>query len=272
MAGEFNGEGLCVKIPSFSKQNKLSWAKACSYPVQEKYNIIWVFPGDTRLADSRPLPDVPEYDNPDWLMVPIPAHFQAHFSICNENTMDVFHGFLHKNLEGWFDPVLINLSQGEKSVHADYQVSYQGWLTKFLGLSKQGNKVTTRTISIKYEYPHSHSSLDGLSSIYLMRLPVGMRETRSFYLLFLKISLPQWLLKRIKPQLSTMIWRFLFKKFLDQDIEMIESEQRTYLANPQRDYVEVNPAIIALQYVIIKQYERFMPQSNESLNNRHDKQ
>ncbi len=32
-----------------------------------------------------------------------------------------------------------------------------------------------------------------------------------------------------------------------------ESEQRNYLANPQRQYVEVNPAIIALQKIIIKQ-------------------
>jgi hypothetical protein len=36
-------------------------------------------------------------------------------------------------------------------------------------------------------------------------------------------------------------------KFLQQDVEMMESEQRTYLANPQRRYVEINPAIIALQ-------------------------
>jgi hypothetical protein len=40
-------------------------------------------------------------------MVPVNAHFQAHFSICNENTMDVFHGFLHQELQGVFDPVLI---------------------------------------------------------------------------------------------------------------------------------------------------------------------
>ena len=39
-------------------------------------------------------------------MVPITAHFKAHFSICNENTMDVFHGFLHQELQGWFDPIL----------------------------------------------------------------------------------------------------------------------------------------------------------------------
>ena len=177
--------------------------------------------------------------------------------------MDVFHGYLHKNLQGWFDPVLISLRQEEASVVANYQVSYQGWLTKFLGLSENSNKVTTRNISVKYNYPHYRNSLEGISSLYLMRLPVEPQETHSFSLLFLKLRLPQWLLRPIRGQVASFIWSFLFKKFLDQDIEMVESEQRTYLTNPHRRYVEINPAIIALQRVIVNQYEKFMQQSKQ---------
>ncbi|NRB09160.1 MAG: aromatic ring-hydroxylating dioxygenase subunit alpha [Richelia sp.] len=268
---KFNGDGHCVHIPYLPKEQKLPCAQAVSYPVQEKYNIVWVFPGDKELAEDTPLPDVPEYDHPDWLAILIPDNFQGHFSICNENTMDVFHGFLHQNLQGWFDPVLLNLRQNQNSVKVEYRVSYQGWITKFLGLSEQGNQVTTRTICIKYDYPHYQSCLDGVSSIYLMRLPVGMTETKSFSLLFLKVGLPKWILKQIKPQLSQMIWRFLFKKFLDQEVEMVESEQRTYLANPGRRYVEINPAIIALQRLIVGQYEDFMQQSRKLLNHNHRK-
>ncbi len=58
-------------------------------------------------------------------------------------------------------------------------------------------------------------------------------------------------------------------RFLAQDIEMMESEQRTYLANPQRRYVEINPAIIAIERLIIRQYEQFMQQSSQPPNNRH---
>lgn len=36
-------------------------------------------------------------------------------------------------------------------------------------------------------------------------------------------------------------------KFLAQDIETIESEQKTYLAKPQRRYVEINLAIVAIE-------------------------
>lgn len=265
----FNGTGKLVDIPYLPPKQKLPCAAAHSYPIQEKYNIIWVFPGDPSLAEHCHPPDVPEFADPNWLIIPIPGHFQAHFSICNENTMDVFHGFLHKELQGWFDPVLTSLREGKGEVCANYQVSYRGLLSKFLGLSEQGNQVTTKTVSIQYRYPHYHSSLEGISSLYLMRLPVGPTLTRSFSLLFLKIRLPGWFLNIFKPLLAQVIWNWFLKKFLDQDLEMIESEQRTYLANPQRRYVEINPAIIALQRVIVKQYEQYMQQSNQQGNNGH---
>jgi hypothetical protein len=80
-------------------------------------------------------------------MVPITAHFKAHFSICNENTMDVFHGFLHQELQGWFDPILTSLRETENSVCAEYNGSYKGWLAQFLGLSERADQVTTLPVS-----------------------------------------------------------------------------------------------------------------------------
>lgn len=260
---EFDPQGQCVRIPYFPPEQKLPCANVKTYPVQEQYHLIWVFPGDAALAPDTPLPDVPEYSQPEYLMIPITGKFKSHFSISNENTMDVFHGYLHRNLQGWFDPMLINLRETENSVHAEYRVSYKGGLSQFLGLSDQSG-VTTRVISVTYTYPHYHNSLEGISSLYLMRLPVSPTETQSFSLMFLKVRLPQWILQFIRLRLAGFIRKFLFMKFLDQDIEMMESEQRTYTANPHRRYVEINPAIIALQRVIVRQYEKFMQQSSQS--------
>jgi renierapurpurin 18,18'-hydroxylase len=259
---EFDGNGDCVGIPYLSQEQKLPRAQARSYAIQEKYNLIWIFPGDRALANTCQPPSIPEFDQPDLLMVPVSAHFQAHFSICNENTMDVFHGFLHQNLQGWFNPVLISLKETDTSVAAEYQVSYKGRIAKFLGLSDRADAITTLPVCVQYRYPHYYTSLQGVSSLYLMRLPVGPTESRSFALFFFKLSLPQWILKPIKPLLQNILPRFVLLKFLAQDIEMIESEQQTYLANPQRRYVEINPAIIAIQRLIIRQYEQFMQKSS----------
>lgn len=264
---EFNGSGECVNVPYLPEGQKLPRAQARSYPVQEKYSLIWIFPGDPTLAASKQPPQMPEFDHPDYLMVPLAAQMQAHFSICNENSMDVFHGFLHQNLQGWFNPVLKSLRETEASVCAEYDVSYKGRMAKFLGLSDKADQVTTRRISIKYNYPHYETDLEGVSSLYLMRLPVSPTKSRSFALFFLKIRLPQWLLKRLEPILQPLLRHFVFMRFLGQDIEMMESEQQTYLANQERRYVEINPAIIAVERLIIRQYEQFMQKSSQLRNN-----
>lgn len=255
---EFDPQGQCVNIPYFSRDQKLPRACTRSYPAADRHGMIWVFPGDPARATVQAIPDIPEASDPNCLMIPITGLFGAHFSICNENTMDVFHGFLHKDLQGWFDPKLLNLQEGEGFVKASYRVSYKGGLSRFLGIGSNEQGISTRVVSIHYQYPHYHSTLEGVSSLYLMRLPVGPHVTRSFSLLFLpKIRLPRWFLRLTKPILVPVVLRFLFMPFLEQDVSMMESEQRTYNADATRRYVEVNPAIIALQRVMAKQYEIF---------------
>lgn len=260
---EFDGSGDCVNVPYLPKSQKLPRAPVRSFPVQEKYNLIWVFPGQADLADQCQPPDIAEFAHPDWLMVTIGAKMQAHFSICNENSMDVFHGYLHQNLQGWFNPVLKSLRETENSVCAEYEVSYKGRMAKFLGLSDRADVVTTRTTSVQYRYPHYYTELEGISTLYLMRLPVGPTESRSFAIFFLKIRLPKWLRQRIEPTIQKILRRFVFMKFLAQDIEMMHSEQQTYLKNPQRRYVEINPAIIAVERLILRQYQQFVQKSSQ---------
>ena len=259
---EFNGQGECIDIPYFPPDQKLPCVQMRSFPVQEKYGLIWVFPGDRAMAETQPLIEIPEYDDPNWLLIPIGANFKAHFSICNENTMDVFHGHLHKNLQGWFDPVLLKLRETENSVNAEYRLSYTGFVSQLLGLSQAADRVTTKVISVDYCYPHYISHLPGISSLYLMRLPISPQESRSFSLLFLKLGLPHWLLTMLRPILQPLILNLLVLRFLRQDIEMIESEQENYLKNPQRRYVEVNPAIVAVQRLVVRQYEQFIRHSH----------
>ena len=253
---EFDGDGNCINIPYFPRDRKLPCASATSYPVSERYGIIWIFPGDPQLAEAQPLPNIPEYDDPQFFCIRIPGEFRAHYSICNENTMDVFHGYLHRHLQGWFDPILLSLQKTERDVKADYRVSYKGLLNRLLGLGKNKQSGTiTRTVSVHYSYPHYHSSLEGVSSLYLHRLPVGPDLTRSFSLLFLPLRAPSFLRHgRLNLYLEKLLLNHVYLRFLNQDVEMIESEQRTYAANPNRRYVEVNPAIIALQKVILQQY------------------
>ena len=48
------------------------------------------------------------------------------------------------------------------------------------------------------------------------------------------------------------------RAFLDQDIEVMESEQRNFHHNPQRRYVEINPVIAAAQRLTVKQFKSIL--------------
>lgn len=253
---EFNGKGECVSISYWPPEQKLPCAQVRSYPVQEKYGLIWIFPGDPTLAHDRQIPEIPEFSESGWLWVPVSVHFQAHFTICNENTMDVFHGILHQHLQGWFDPKLIRLQETETSVLAEYQVSYKGRLAAWLGLSDRADQSTTRSIQIEYRYPHYRTCMSGVSALYLMRLPIGLTESRSYALFFFKARLPPFLLRWSQPILQRLLNRFVLMQFINQDKEMVESEQRTHLTYPDQRYVEINPAIFALQRLMVRQYKQ----------------
>lgn len=267
---EFNGTGECVCIPYWPSQQRLPSAPVRSYPVQEKYGLIWVFPGEPALAEDQQIPAIPEFSEPGWLLVPVSVHFRAHFTICNENTMDVFHGILHQGLQGWFDPILTSLKETETSVRAEYQVSYQGRLAAWLGLSDRGDRPTTRSIQIEYCYPHYRTHMPGVSALYLMRTPIGLTESRSYALFFFKARLPPRLLQWLQPILQWLLNRFVLIRFINQDKEMVESEQRTHLAHPGQRYIEINPAIIALQRLMVRQYKQVRESGSSPVSRGHN--
>lgn len=255
---EYDGQsGQCVAIPYLPEGQKLPRATLRSYPVQERYGLAWIFPGDPARAHEHSTPEIPQFEEEGWLDILLEAHFHAHFSICNENTMDVFHGHLHAKHQAWYDTKLVTLQETPEQIRAQYDVSYQNWLAPLLGLSERGNQVSTQRLTIEYLYPNFRTSLGDLSRLYLLRMPVNEVESHSFGLFFFKVKIPG-ILKPLKPLIRGLVLRFLLMKFLVQDIEMMENEQRTYQAEPNRRYVEVNPAILAMQRLIVRQFEQFV--------------
>ena len=260
---KFNGSGQCVEIPYLNDSEQLPRQCLKSLPVVERYNLIWIFPGDPALGDEEAIPSVPEFDDPDWLVVEIPAFFNVHFSMVNENPLDVFHGHLHRDLQGWYLPELMELNRDEDSVVARYDVSFNnGWLPRLLGLSQSKDPIVKRQIEVGYHYPHCRNTMPGKSNYYFMRQPEGEQKTRSYALLCIKIRLPAWLVRMTRRMLSKVLARFLVKPFLDQDIEVMESEQRNAIKNQDQRFVEINPVIAAAQLLTVKKYDAFVARRN----------
>ncbi|MGI9290948.1 MAG: Rieske 2Fe-2S domain-containing protein [Gammaproteobacteria bacterium] len=93
----FDGSGKCVEIPSMGDKKPPGRAKVDSYPVQEKYGIVFAFLGDLPEAERPPLYEIEEYDDPAWresdiIMMDINCFYERSV----ENGIDPIHNeFVH---------------------------------------------------------------------------------------------------------------------------------------------------------------------------------
>ncbi len=95
---EFGGDGECKNIPSIGYGTKTPpRAKVDSYPVQEKYGIIFAFLGDEPEESRPPLLEVEEYGTEGWaandiLVLEVPYYYERSI----ENGLDPAHNeFVH---------------------------------------------------------------------------------------------------------------------------------------------------------------------------------
>ena len=91
---EFNGHGKCVLIPAGSRTptEPPKRARVPSYPVEEKYGLIFVFLGDLSAEDRPSIPDImPEWDSGEWHRGVIPRQKDINYMRMSENYNDPCH-------------------------------------------------------------------------------------------------------------------------------------------------------------------------------------
>lgn len=59
----FNGQGQCTWAPGGSIPSK---ANVHAYPTHEKYDLVWIWMGDPKLANPEDIIDIPNFHNPEW--------------------------------------------------------------------------------------------------------------------------------------------------------------------------------------------------------------
>ncbi len=95
----FDDTGRCVEVPG---QSRLP-AKACArtLPVVERRRWIWVWPGDPAKADAATIPDTFSLDHPEWRMKPGYKRFGASLLLIADNLLDFSHlSFVHEKTFG----------------------------------------------------------------------------------------------------------------------------------------------------------------------------
>jgi phenylpropionate dioxygenase-like ring-hydroxylating dioxygenase large terminal subunit len=115
---EFDGEGACTKIPAHPQRGIPKKARVDSYPITERYGLIWAFLGDLAEEERPPIPEIPELEDPRFKKVYGEFYWNVNYERALENAMDPSHAaYVHGNRFG-------NLDKPEVS---DFEVQTTQW-------------------------------------------------------------------------------------------------------------------------------------------------
>jgi phenylpropionate dioxygenase-like ring-hydroxylating dioxygenase large terminal subunit len=119
----YDKEGSCVSVPGQTLIPTL--AKVMTYPIVEKYRVVWIWLGDSALADPALIPDVYWLDHPEW--VPSAGYhlIAANYQLLIDNLLDLSHEtYVHPHTIGnsavAASPLTVNVVAGrEVQAHRD---------------------------------------------------------------------------------------------------------------------------------------------------------
>jgi hypothetical protein len=260
---QIDQSGHCIHIPYLSASQKLPSCQVRVYPVQEQDGFIWVFPGNSTLADQVELMGLPEWHHLNWIGSYTVIDTQAHFSYLIENLMDMYHGHLHHNWQAWTGAVLESLEETSDRVDAHYQAQNYYRIDKIWSVSQLFfpalRRLHSDPLDVSYLYPHWRSRLGDDFRIYCLFCPVSPTHTRAYLVHFTSLNafhrlhkLPDRFRRFVKNSLFNSAKKLL-EGLVEQDVQMIEQEQQAYSVNPTRRPHELNRALASVQRLIRRQ-------------------
>lgn len=232
-----------------------------TYPIDVRYGLIWIFPGDPACAQSITIPEIPELtgDNP-WAGFTVDYTWKTHHSMVIDNICDFAHAFLHRKYQPFVDAKLTHYESDSNRVFLTYDTYMaEGRISRYFVNRK---RVNTRSIEICYDYPYQWSNTGNSIKHWCFLLPIDERTTRVFFVFYfdsVKIPLipfnaPKWLTQWV---LNASV-PLLFKPLLAEDGVALEAEQQGYESHWDAPPIELNPVVPLLQKLTVQQWENYL--------------
>lgn len=260
----FDRDGTLVDYSHDSFGKPLIKSTLRTYPVQIRYGLIWLFPGDPTLASDRGIPNIPELTGKEeWAHFSADFVWRAHHSMVVDNISDFSHAFLHRKYKPFIDAKLTYYESDENHVYLTYDTQVAGG--RISGLFIDRNRVNTQSITLCYDYPYQWSNTGDSIKNWAFLLPLNESYTRVFFLFyfdsitipFLSIKTPKWLTQRILNIAKYLV----FRPILNEDKIALEAEQYAYETHWDEPPMELNPVVPLFQKLIAKKWQNHIEKS-----------
>ena len=259
----YDPDGRLAAIPHELFGKPFPSASVRSYPVKERYGILWAFFGDPALAASRPIPHIPELEGEaPWVCVPVDFLWNAHSTMIVNNVMDsthveTLHSRRFQTRSFLYGKVTHCDAEGDVvKVGHTIEVDKKGLVGYLAG------KVKIPKQEAVYDYPHLAVSVGGVFKLWNLLLPIDERTTRIFLLSlservkvpFTPLLAPRWLDRLILPFAERVLVRPLF----EEDGWSTALEQEGYENGFRHPSIDLHPAPRLCYQLIVRKWEEHL--------------
>ena len=250
---EMGCDGKTIAMPG---QRVRGFPAIRSFPVEERYGFIWVWPGDPEKADTSKIPVLEWYDNPEWAYAGGLFHINCDYRLMIDNLMDLTHEtYVHASSIGQKeidDTPCVTKVEGD---HVSTSRFMEGIMPPpFWKAALRGNHLADDVLVDRWQIcrfaPPSHVMIE-----------VGVAHAgKGGYSAPAEDKVYSIVVDFITPETETSIWYFwgMARKFnpqdaeltntiregqgqiFSEDLDMLELQQKNLLAYPNRNLLKLN--------------------------------
>ncbi len=246
-------DGSCHSMP---QQRVGGFPSVRRYPVVERFGFIWVWPGDERQADASLIPDFSWFDSPEWAYGGGMYHIACDYRLMIDNLMDLTHEtYVHASsigqpeIEESLPTTKVEGNQVITSRHMENITPPPFWQAALRGNGLAHDVPCDRWQICRFT-PPSHVMIE-----------VGVAHAgKGGYDAAPEHKASSIVVDFITPETETSIWYFWGMarnfnvkdaaltqtiregqgKIFAEDLDMLESQQRNLLDNPDRRILSLN--------------------------------
>lgn len=221
-----------------------------SYPVREKYGVVWIFPGHPELAEETPMVHIPEAEGErPWARAAFDYTWNAHHSMVIDNLCNLTHLYVHGKWVPYDQTHLAADTYEGDRITLTWEHTLRKdamWPVNALMFRRKGTENTSDTFMV-YDYPYQSAlSNERVKSCNFMS-PVSEDRTRVFTLqLWKRPPVPGLETSFGAATMQAAVTTFfkpVAKEIFRQDGATVEAEQTRLGENFFRPVPEPNHAV-----------------------------
>jgi phenylpropionate dioxygenase-like ring-hydroxylating dioxygenase large terminal subunit len=261
----YDSQGKCVDVPYLGKERLPNGVK--SYPACEIDGLLFVFPGDPSLADSRRPGTLGSSQRKDYKTRRLNREVACHYTFMHENLFDMNHQFMHRKQMGSIKARCIGRQHGENWAQVEYTFSRtegkpsvgEQVIVDLVRRRGESKKDFCDHMRIRTDYPTQSLKVwvgrdikdtqDPVLDVWLNYTPLDAEQRTNRTYGYLSVKKPPI------PGLIHAVWPFVTwftERIFAEDKDIVEYEQRAHDEQGTDWNNEVFPALRDLRSVLAR--------------------